>query len=107
VHHHVEGDPETEADESDSGDDGKPAGGDSGKGQGASRHIYPLAIELDAAQLFRILPGLQNLDDQAERFAARLTVEATAGEDGRAAAWLRNAVEEHIEEAGLGPGSVG
>jgi hypothetical protein len=61
---------------------------------------------MDAAQLFRILPGLQNLADQAVRFRAEMSVEAVSGSDGWDPTWLRNAVDEHLEEAGLEPGTV-
>lgn len=61
---------------------------------------YRLRVETNAAQLFRILPALQNLADKASRFVARIEVEAES-EDQFDKSWLRNAVEEHLDEAGV------
>ena len=63
-------------------------------------HGYRLRIKANAAQLFRVLPALQNLSDKADSFEARLELEAEA-EEGFDPAWLRNAVEEHLDEAGV------
>lgn len=63
-------------------------------------NLYRLRIRADASQLFRILPALQNLSDKAKRFDARLEVEAEAQEPFDPT-WLRNAVEEHLDEAGV------
>jgi hypothetical protein len=61
---------------------------------------YRLRVETDAPQLFRILPALQNLADRASRFVARIDVEAES-EEQFDKSWLRNAVEEHLDEAGV------
>lgn len=53
-----------------------------------------------ADQLFRLMPGLQNLADRSKRIVVRLDVEADA-EDAYDRAWFRNAVEEHLDEAGV------
>ncbi len=61
---------------------------------------YRINADLDAAQLFRILPALQNLADNSLSVHIHLTVEAEA--KGRfERIWLRNAVEEHLDEAGI------
>jgi len=53
-----------------------------------------------ADQLFRLMPGLQNLADRCKRIVVRMEVEADAdGSFDRA--WFRNAVEEHFDEAGV------
>jgi predicted AAA+ superfamily ATPase len=65
---------------------------------GGSR--YRLRVETNAPQLFRILPALQNLADRASRFVARIDVEAES-EAPFDKSWLRNAVEEHLDEAGV------
>lgn len=61
---------------------------------------YHLKMEVDAAQFFRIMPALQNLADRAARFRTRLDVHAEADEAWDKS-WLRNAVEEHLDEAGV------
>jgi hypothetical protein len=61
---------------------------------------YRLSVELDAAQLFRILPALQNLADRSASVRIHLEIEAAA-RDGFERSWLRNAVEEHLDEAGV------
>ena len=61
---------------------------------------YHLRVEVDAAQFFRIMPALQNLADRAAQFHTRLDVHAKADEAWDKS-WLRNAVEEHLDEAGV------
>jgi hypothetical protein len=61
---------------------------------------YALRFEATAAQLFRVLPALQNLAERSARFVARLEVEAE-GKEPFDPNWLRNAVEEHLDEAGI------
>ena len=46
------------------------------------------------------MPGLQNLADHSKRFVVGLDIEASA-EDTYDRAWFRNAVEEHLHEAGV------
>ncbi len=46
------------------------------------------------------MPGLQNLADRSKRIVVRLDVEADAA-DAYDRAWFRNAVEEHLDEAGV------
>lgn len=69
----------------------KPAGG-------ATR--YRVEFAATAAQFFRVLPGLQNLADKAKRFIAHVDVQAD-GDEPFDQVWLRNAVEEHFDEAGV------
>ncbi len=61
---------------------------------------YAVSFEASAAQLFRILPALQNLADRSAQFRAKLEVEAE-GREPFDPNWLRNAVEEHFDEAGV------
>lgn len=61
---------------------------------------YRLRATLDAAQLFRVLPGLQHLAEKSDLFRVDLDVSAEAAEPF-APGWLRNAVEEHFDEAGV------
>lgn len=75
-----------------------PTGQEDGPMAGATS--YRVRFAASAAQLFRVLPGLQNLADRATRFIARVEVEAEAQEPFDET-WLRNAVEEHFDEAGI------
>lgn len=59
-----------------------------------------LRASVTAAQLFRVLPALQNPADRSREFSAKLEVEAKASE-AFDRAWIRNAVEEHLDEAGV------
>ncbi len=61
-----------------------------------------LVAAMNASQLFRVPPALQNLADRATRLVARVDVEAESA-DGFEKGWLRSAVEEHFDEAGVGP----
>ena len=61
---------------------------------------YSVRFAATAAQLFRVLPALQNLADKSASFRARLEVEAE-GREPFDPNWLRNAVEEHFDEAGI------
>ncbi len=61
---------------------------------------YAVSFEATAAQLFRVLPALQNLADRSAQFRAKLEVEAE-GREPFDPNWLRNAVEEHFDEAGI------
>ena len=75
-----------------------------GRGEEAAEEagatVYRLSAELDAAQLFRVLPALQHLADRASRLRVLLDLEAESAEPFERA-WLRNAVEEHFDEAGV------
>ena len=95
-----EEEPATTAEEEDEGE----TGAESEPGNGRHR-VYRFSVDATAEQLFRILPAVQNLADKADRFVARLEVQAQSDE-GLDPSWLRNAVQEHIEEAGLDPGSL-
>ncbi|MGH2655928.1 MAG: ATP-binding protein [Actinomycetota bacterium] len=77
-----------------------PSGGPEGGGEVAAASRLRLRAAANAAQFFRILPALQNLADRSSRFVARFEIEAEA-EDTFDPRWLRNAVEEHLEEAGV------
>ncbi|MDQ6615687.1 MAG: DUF499 domain-containing protein [Actinomycetota bacterium] len=77
-------------------EDTRPAGSESA--HAATR--YRLRFRSDASQLFRALPALQNLADKASLFLATVEVEVE-GKEAFDRAWLRNAVEEHLDEAGL------
>jgi hypothetical protein len=72
---------------------------DGEKTDGSARR-YAVSFEATAAQLFRVLPALQNLADRSAEFRARLEVEAE-GREPFDPNWLRNAVEEHFDEAGI------
>ncbi|MDP9465634.1 MAG: DUF499 domain-containing protein [Actinomycetota bacterium] len=61
---------------------------------------YRLRATLDASQLFRVLPGLQHLAEKSDVFRVGLDVNAEAAEPF-APGWIRNAVEEHFDEAGV------
>lgn len=65
-----------------------------------SVRTYRINADLDAAQLFRVLPALQNLADNSSSVHIHLTLEAEA-KDKFERTWLRNAVEEHLDEAGI------
>lgn len=61
---------------------------------------YRVSFRAGAEQLFRVFPALQNLADKASKFVARIEVEAE-GETPFDRGWLRNAVEEQLDEAGV------
>jgi hypothetical protein len=67
---------------------------------GATR--YRLRATLDDRQFFRVVPGIMNLSDKAARFRAIMDIEVEADEP-LTRSWLRNAVEEHFDEAGVQP----
>jgi Protein of unknown function (DUF499) len=94
---------ETQAEEADEGAgdvplEDKPVPAIDTTNGGAQR--YAVSFEATAAQLFRVLPALQNLADRSAEFRARLEVEAE-GREPFDPNWLRNAVEEHFDEAGI------
>lgn len=66
----------------------------------AGELTYRLSAVMDAAQFFRVLPALQLLADRARTMRLHLGVEAESDEPFDPA-WLRNAVEEHFDEAGV------
>lgn len=72
---------------------------DADEADGGARR-YAVRFEATAAQLFRVLPALQNLADRSAQFRAKLEVEAE-GREPFDSNWLRNAVEEHFDEAGV------
>ncbi len=59
---------------------------------------YRLKVKADKAQTFIVFRVLQNLSDKAERLSVTFDVEAEAKE-GFDPIWLRNAVEEPLDEA--------
>jgi len=61
---------------------------------------YQVRFNADAAQLFRALPALQNLADRADMLSALIEIHADAHEPFDRG-WLRNAVTEHLDEAGI------
>lgn len=61
---------------------------------------YRIAFGATAEQLFRVFPALQNLADRASTFHARIEV-AAESDEGFDLGWLRNAVEEQLDEAGV------
>jgi hypothetical protein len=63
-------------------------------------HVRVRTTAGSAEQLFRLMPGLQNLADRSKRIVVRLDVDAEAS-DEYDRAWFRNAVEEHLDEAGV------
>jgi hypothetical protein len=67
---------------------------------GGLTHVTIRTTAGSAEQLFRLMPGLQNLADRSRRIVVRLEVEAEAA-DAYDRAWFRNAVEEHLDEAGV------
>jgi hypothetical protein len=77
----------------------------SAEGAGAAKDAdekthYLLRFRANAPQLFRALPALQNLADRAERFDVLIEVDAE-GHEPFDRGWLRNAVREHLDEAGI------
>jgi hypothetical protein len=86
----VLGTPTAEEEEREEATDGQPVGS----------KRYRIRVETNASQLFRIMPALQNLADRASRFVARIDVEAES-EEPFDRSWLRNAVQEHLDEAGV------
>jgi hypothetical protein len=63
---------------------------------------YRLRASMDAGQFFRIVPAIVNLSDKAASFRATLDVEIETQEP-LTLSWLRNAVDEHFDEAGVRP----
>jgi hypothetical protein len=60
--------------------------------------LYRLRVKADKAQTFIVFRVLQNLSDKAERLTVTFDIEAEAKE-AFDPIWLRNAVEEPLEEA--------
>lgn len=81
-------------------DIGLPTGQSTAQAPNAPTHITIRTTAESAEQLFRLMPGLQNLADQSKRFVVGLDIESYA-ENTYDRAWFRNAVEEHLEEAGV------
>ncbi|OKH17690.1 ATP-binding protein [[Limnothrix rosea] IAM M-220] len=69
------------------------------EGKQPAKH-YRLNAKLDAAQLFQLVTILQNLSDQSSQVSVNLTVDAHA-KDAFDLQWLRNAIEEPIDEADI------
>lgn len=69
-----------------------------GKGRPPSETLYRRSMTLNRAQLYQVFNAFGNLAEKAGRI--RLTVEAEKA-DGFDPNWLRNAVEEPLEEAGI------
>jgi hypothetical protein len=70
------------------------------RAEGTPTHAAIRTTAGSAEQFFRLMPGLQNLADRSKRIVVRLDVDANAA-DTYDRAWFRNAVEEHLEEAGV------
>jgi hypothetical protein len=66
----------------------------------AKAKVLRLSFRASAAQLFRIMPALQNLADRSVKFSLRAEVEVE-GKEPFDPVWLRNAVNEHMDEAGV------
>ncbi len=62
--------------------------------------VVRIKFRANAARLFRILPALQNLADRSAKFTVTAEVEAE-GKEPFDPTWLRNAVSEHLDEAGV------
>ena len=73
---------------------------DAGEETDGGARRYSVRFEATVSQLFRVLPALQNLADTSADFRARLEVKAE-GREPFDPNWLRNAVEEHFDEAGI------
>jgi len=71
-----------------------------GSGTPSTAKVLRMTFQASAAQLFRILPALQNLADRSAKFSVRAEVEAV-GKEPFDPTWLRNAVNEHMDEAGV------
>ena len=59
-----------------------------------------MPVAWDTTLVSRIHPAFQNLAERSTRFVARIEVEAV-GKEPFDPNWLRNAVEEPLDEAGL------
>jgi len=71
-----------------------------GPGPGPSPKVQRVALRFTATrdQLFKAFPALANLADRADKGTVVVQVEATS-EAGFERSWLRNAVEEPLDEA--------
>jgi hypothetical protein len=74
--------------------------GPTAQGQNQPTHATIRTTADSAEKLFRLMPGLQNLADRSKRFVVGLDLDADAM-DTYDRAWFRNAVEEHLQEAGV------
>jgi Protein of unknown function (DUF499) len=70
------------------------------QGEGEPTHASIRTTAGSAEQLFRLMPGLQNLADRSKRIVVRLDIDADAS-DSYERSWFRNAVKEHLDEAGV------
>jgi hypothetical protein len=77
--------------------DGEPDERDATTG---GNRLYQMSATMNPAQFFRILPALQLLADQADRLTLHLGIKAESDKPFDSS-WLRNAVEEHFDEAGV------
>lgn len=69
-------------------------------GQPTGASVYRFSADANGEQFFQILSAIQNLSDRASRLVAHIQVEAES-ETPFDRSWLRNAVEEQLDEAGL------
>lgn len=65
---------------------------------GAPKHTYKLRMETDKPGAFRAFRAIQNLSDRSDRMAVQIEIQAES-DAGFDALWLRNAVEEPLDEA--------
>lgn len=65
---------------------------------GAPKHTYRLRMETDKPGAFRAFRAIQNLRDRSDRMAVQIEIQAES-DTGFDALWLRNAVEEPLDEA--------
>ena len=79
---------------------GQGVGGHEGKAVGSRSRTY--AFQADRTLLFKAFNALANLAAKSEGGKVNVRIDATsAAADGFDAAWLRNAVEEPLDEAGV------
>ena len=67
---------------------------------GAPKHTYRLRMETDKPGAFRAFRAIQNLSDRSDRMAVQIEIQAES-DTGFDALWLRNAVEEPLDEADI------
>lgn len=70
------------------------------RGSEGPRRFYRLNIATDKGRAFRAFRAIQNLTERADRMTVQIQIQAES-DQGFDALWLRNAVEEPLDEADI------
>jgi hypothetical protein len=65
-------------------------------------HAVKLVLQATREQVFKAFPAIANLTDKSDESKVTITVEGHSAQ-GYDPSWLRNAVEEPLDEANISP----